>query len=395
MSAKKKPAAIVKAPRKKSVPSPEKNTAKKALKATKAGRKKPAQKPESVEVVTIDEIAVTETGIIAKEAAILSIPFCEAINTTPLLHEVGRHAQFMWSQHIASHGGAVLSKALTDARIVIERGVISVQFSAQGTKLMRANVLKLMPRNAGLPVPVLVNSSGKIVEQGKVLGPLATGSRIAANVSIAVITTAHIISGADLAQKINKLDSKVEFLVAAHRIDQLARIEGIYCQARELLSMEQTDAIKAELHRLGRELFEIRSAWRREMAYYLGNLEKSEESKNWLVQRFQRLKRKGKDKKTAETVEARDPEIQLINGCLAIHIALAQAAGTLDTFLAVSLPMEIAELKNVRNQIKEKRHHILAKHSELRDSIDNACNNLANVIEIYEKMVIPRVTTRD
>lgn len=69
----------------------------------------------------------------------------------------------------------------------------------------------------------------------KLTGPLSTSTRVAANLTMAVITVAHIISGADLAKKLNKLDSKVDFLVAAHRIDQLARIEGVYRQAKEIL----------------------------------------------------------------------------------------------------------------------------------------------------------------
>ncbi len=205
----------------------------------------------------------------------------------------------------------------------------------------------------------------------------------------AVVTVAHVVSGADLAKKLNKLDAKVDFLVAAHRIDQLARIEGVYRQARELQHMEQNDQTRWELHRLGRELFEIRSAWRREIAFHVGNLQKTEESKNWFLKGYQSLSRKGKDQKVVSTVSACDTEIHLISGSIAIHLALAQAAGTLDTFLQISLPEEITELERVRSLLQERRNFIHEDHPELRDSVTAVCARLDSVAKLYRQMIPP------
>ena len=380
-------------------PTAAKKTAKKQTPTTKTTAKKasnskkdkdhPSSITDGLELIPQGDM-IAATG--EQDAAILAVSFSEAMKITALLEGVGRQEQFKLSRHLANHSGDLLSKALTDARFVVERGEVIVKFSDKGTKLMKAGVLKLMPRKGGPPVPALISKSGKLVEQGKVvIGPLSKGGRIVANLTVATVTVAHIISGADLAKKMNNLDSKAEFLVAAHRIGQVARIEGVFLQARELISMRLTDTTRLELHRLGRELFEVRSAWRREISYLLGNLKKSEESSNWLVSRFQGLTRKGKDKNRAETVAARDSEIQLINGCIAIHLALAQAAGTLETFLSVSLSSEVEELRLIRDQLQLKRHDILKEHTELRQSIDDTCLQLTQIITLYEGMIIPRM----
>ncbi len=342
---------------------------------------------DAIEVSTvtmISELEDSNAAIIPRQESMLSVSFDEAMRINPLLEQLGKQVQFDLVKHIASHGGDVLANALAGAAIISDRGTVVVRFTAEGAKLLKAKELRFMGK-----FPTLINKAGRTVENAKLTGPLTTGTRVAANLTMAVITVAHVISGADLAKKLNKLDSKVDFLVAAHRIDQLARIEGVYRQAKEILHMEQNDHTRWELHRLGRELFEVRSAWRREISFHVGDLQKTDESQNWFMKRFQLLSRKGKDQKVVSTVSACDAEIQLISGSIAIHLALAQAAGTLETFLQVSLPDEIAELQRVRSLLHERRSFIHEKHPELRDSVSAVCDRLDDVNRIYRPMVRP------
>lgn len=359
--------------------------------ASKSQRTGPAPKSirrtsrlDVIEVSSVTMIPELEdsNAIIPRQEAMLSVSFDEAMRINLLLEQLGKQVQFDLVKHIASHGGDVLASALAGAAIISERGTVVVRFTAEGAKLLKAKELRFMGK-----FPTLINKAGRTVENAKLTAPLTTGTRVAANLTMAVVTVAHVISGADLAKKLNKLDSKVDFLVAAHRIDQLARIEGVYRQAKEILHMEQTDLTRWELHRLGRELFEVRSAWRREISFHVGDLQKTDESQNWFMKRFQLLSRKGKDQKVTSTVSACDAEIQLISGSIAIHLALAQAAGTLDTFLQVSLPDEIAELQRVRTLLQERRSFIHEKHPELRDSVSAVCDRLDDVDRIYRPMV--------
>ena len=374
-----------------------KKTTKKVATKKRSTKKTPAKRRKSVDSSGNEKglELIPQTGHLISdgenEAAVMAVSFPDAMKITPLLESVGRQEQFKLSRHLADHSGDLLSKALTDSRIVMEKGEVVVRFSAKGTKLLKAKTLRYMADKSGRKIPTLVNSSGRTAENARVVGAATKGTRVAANLTVAVVTVAHIISGADISKKINKLDSKVEFLVATHRISQVSRIEGVFFQARELVNMGLNDTTRLELHRLGRELFEVRSAWRREISYHLGNLTKSEESNKWIVRRFQGLSRKGKDKKRADAVAERDGEIQLINGCIAIHIALAQAAGTLETFLSVSLPSEIEELRLVREQLSSKQEDILEKHADFRQAIDDTCVQMTQMIEVYEGMIIPRM----
>jgi hypothetical protein len=373
---------------------PKKTTPKAIQGSAKPASKKVAKKEfqrESVMRIPKSEFIEVSTVVMQRQETLLSVSFEEAMQITPLLGQLGKQVQFDLVKHIASHGGDVLATALSGATLVMDKGTFVAKLSKEGTKLLKAKELRFMKDAAGQRLPTLIDSAGKTVENTRLLGPLAKGTRIAANLTVAAVTVAHIISGADIAKKINKLDAKVDFLVAAHRINQLARIEGVYRQAKEILHMEQTEHTRWELHRLGRELFEVRSAWRREISHHVGGLQKTEESENWLLGFFQGLSRKGKDQKIATEVSARDAEIQLISGSIAIHLALAQAAGTLDTFLQVSLPDELAELQRVRNLIHERRSYIHEKHPELRDSVTDVCAKLDNVTGIYRSMVVSRI----
>ncbi len=372
------------------------NSAKKAAtKALPKATKKTAIKDPTARVKRIQEFEVLPTAIPAearmphvispRQDAMLTVSFDDAMQVRPLLGELGKQAEFSLIHHLVSHGGDMMATALSGATVVMEDGAVLVRFTKEGAKLFKAKELKLMGNSA-----TLVSKSGKIVENARVMGPLTKSTRIAANLTVAAVTVAHIVSGADLAKKLNKLDLKVDFLVAAHRNDQLARIEGVYRQAKEILHMEQNVQTRGELHRLGLELFEVRSALHREIGHHVGNLHKSEESLNLVVGFFQGFSRKGKDQKVAQTVTARDVEIQLISGSIAIHIALAQAAGMLDIFLQVSLPDDLAELNRLRMVLSERRDYIHEKHPELRDSVSEACAQLDDVIRIYDSMVVPR-----
>ena len=342
-----------------------------------------------------EAVIISEPAFLTQaKTAICEVSFDDAMRITPLLGKVGLREQSNSCAHLASHGCDVLAAALAGATLVIEKGTYIARFSKEGMKLLNAKELKFMKDAAGNRLPTLVGSANKAAENARLLGPLAKGTRIAANLTVAAVTIAHIVSGADIAKKINKLDAKVDLLVAGRRIDQLARIEGVYRQAREILHLEQNSYTQWELHRMGRELFEVRSAWRREIGHHVGQLQRTEESENWLVGFFQGLNRKGKDEKVASAVSARDAELQLISGSIAIHLALSQAAGTLDIFLQVSLPDEIAELEGLRGLIHERRHFIHEKHPELRDSVSSICSQLDDITRIYRPMVVPRIDSR-
>jgi hypothetical protein len=389
----------------KTTPKPlKRKTTKAPAKVTKKRSTKRQPKAMQVEEAIITEVVdmilsepeadepVEEPLVPMKRQALMNVSFAEAMQARPLLGEVSKQEHANLLTTLASHSGDLMATALTGASVVMENGSYAVRFTEAGAKLLNAGELRILTDSAGKKIATLVQTSGKcnFTENARMLGPMAKGTRIAANLSIAVVTAAHIISGADVCKKLNKLGEKVDFLVAAHRIDQLARIEAVYRQAKEILHLPQTEQTRMELHRLGRELFEVRSAWRQEILFNLNTTQKTEESQHKAIAWFQSWFRKGKDEKVSVAVTRAEVEIQLISSSFAIHLALAQASGTLDTFMQVSLKDELEELKRVTQLMNERISWIDEKHPELKSQISETIEKLEAIRQLYGSMVIPQ-----
>jgi hypothetical protein len=323
-----------------------------------------------------------------REHPLLSVKYEEALQIRPLLQKMGEDAHAGLLSMVSAHGGDGLAFALQGASLAVNNGAFVAKFSAEAARLFKAGELRLLMDVSGKRLPTLVGASGKTVANARLLGPLAKGTTIAANIATAAITVAHIVSGIDLAKKMDRLNGKVDFLVAGRRIDQLSRLEGVYRHAKELLHGGLDDYSQKELHRLGRELFEIRSSWRGEISYHVSRLNKANESVNQFIAFFESFSRKGKDQKIADTVCACDTEIHLINVSIATHMALAQASGRLDAFLQVSLPDELEQITMIRELLWSRRDFIHDKHPELRANIEKSCYHLDDIVSIYRPMVM-------
>jgi hypothetical protein len=219
---------------------------------------KKVKKPRSKRAVRSTETKAT-LPLPARTNPLLLVGYDDALQVGPLLTKLGEDSHSKLIRAIAAHGGDSLALALQGASIAMHNGTFVAKFGAEATRLYKAKELHLMVDASGRHVPTLVGASGKTVQNARLLGPLAKGTRIAANLAAAAITAAHIISGIDLAKKMDRLNGKVDFLIAGRRIDQLSRLEGVYRQARELLHGGLDDDSQREIHRLGRELFEVRS----------------------------------------------------------------------------------------------------------------------------------------
>ncbi len=361
--------------------------------SSKKGTTKPAAKKSTLQTASkkISKASKRHSPklLLAKrEHPLLSVKYEEALQIRPLLQKVGEDSRAVLVASVAAHGGDGLAFALQGASIAINDGAFIAKFSAEAARLFKAGELRLLIDASGKKLPTLVGASGKTVANARLLGPLAKGTTIAANIATAAITVAHVVSGIDLAKKMDRLNGKVDFLVAGRRIDQLSRLEGVYRHAKELLHGGIDDYSQKELHRLGRELFEIRSSWRGEISYHVSRLNKASESVNQFIAFFESMTRKSKDQKTADRVCACDTEIHLINVSIATHMALAQASGRLDTFLQVSLPDELEQIAVIRELLWSRRNFIHDKHPELRANIEKSCYHLDDIAAIYRPMVM-------
>ena len=92
----------------------------------------------------------------------------------------------------------------------------------------------------------------------------------------------------------------------------------------------------------------------------------------------------------SHAVSRAESEIQLINSSFAIHLALAQSAGTLETFMQVSLRDELEELDRVAQLMNERISWIDEKHPELKSQMSETIEKLKAISQLYGSMVIPQ-----
>jgi hypothetical protein len=107
------------------------------------------------------------------------------------------------------------------------------------------------------------------------------------------------------------------------------------------------------------------------------------------MQSFTRLFRPGKDQKVASSVSRTELEIHMINGCFALHLALAQASGTMQPFLSVSLKEELEEMRILQKAIEEREDWIHKKNPALKNEIRSTLLKLSKVNAMYSEMVAP------
>jgi len=338
------------------------------------------------------QIIPIERSLAPVQSALLHVKWEEALRVTPLINSIATCADSGKRQLIAARSGdlATLGFQITD--IVASRGDLIVSFSQKGAALLKSGELRLMKDASGTFIPKLLNSSGKIVESGRAVKSAAQLTRLAANLAASVITAAHIISGADLSKKLDRVGNKVDFLVAARRISQMSRLEGIFRHARELAHLSDGDYTRQQNHMMGRELFELRSEWRSELVYRLENIHRPEEG-NWLTAWFHSLARKSKDKKNSQDISRSEAEIGLLDVSLAMHTALAQGAGTLDVFLSVSLPDELEAIHHARDLLWEKRDIIREKHSDSRGTVLATVDRFDEVLDRFKAFAMPKIPT--
>jgi len=105
--------------------------------------------------------------------------------------------------------------------------------SKEAKKLHKSGKIKfLVHKKTGKLLGTTRNSSGKFVEQIKGVSP----SKLAkvTNFTLIVVNTAHIISGADLARKMDKANRKLDELLAFRKIDRYSELEEIYYELIEI-----------------------------------------------------------------------------------------------------------------------------------------------------------------
>lgn len=308
------------------------------------------------------------------------------MEVSPVLEGTCEHARRTFLAALANNAGKGLALALETASVISSNGKLVVEF-AENARALRG--VKLMVDQAGRQLPTLVRD-GKTIANARVVGGAAQLTNTVAAAAGAVVVVAHMISGADNARKLQQANKKLDFLIVARRLDQCARMEAVFRQAKELLALPDSPDTRRELHRMGMVLHELRASWRNEVRHKLSEIDpkKPDDASNWFMRLVRWFKEDSNDQRAASEAYQNLAELHLMNVSLGLHLGLAQASGTLDVFLRHSLPEEVALTRGLMEQVGGLRQRINSAHSVALDRIRETERAFQRTLDVFEPMAI-------
>lgn len=278
------------------------------------------------------------------------------------------------SQLLAGYAADGLQMTLHGVRMTQQGAEMIVSASSSGQILFQKGLVKYQTHKAtGMRLPQLVDAkTGKVFEKLKEM-PVSTITSKLATISGAVVGAAHLIAGADLAKSMERVECKLDQLLALHRIDQLAKLERIYASARELSSKPMDSDRKLEMWRLRGELRELRSAWRQECSLKLSHIEDPANSA-WLKRLF--TSQRTTDRQLVGNISEGEAEVALINYSMRLEHVLAIGSNTTGEFM-YSQTSELEQLDVLHRMLGEKSAYISGKYPELSiEPMDTALSRL-------------------
>jgi hypothetical protein len=210
---------------------------------------------------------------------------------------------------------------------------VAYEFSKGGTRMYRSGKAVIpLHKETGYLLPELSDKeTGKLIE-------LAKGRRIDpskfAQVSLIVVSTAHVISGMDVVKRMEKLDRKLDVLLEGREFDQKAELEKIYQMARERLAGKVTEGDHQEMLRWRGELYELRSVWRQEFQALVANAPDPEE---WKVFSLSTWTQNWREKDTRSHMVEGAKKLRLTKLAFAVDLCLAHETGSIDKFVTLTV----------------------------------------------------------
>ncbi len=257
------------------------------------------------------------------ESPILSHSFQKAISSTDFIAELQRSSLNNLNKGLQLAGGEGTNIALQSLRLAESDKELVFTYSPEGAEMVRQGKASLaVHRASGRNLPFLKSTeSGQTIEMLK--GIPGNTAKLAA-VSALVVSTAHIVSGADLAKKLESVSQGVEFLEEARRIDQVAELEAIYNHARVWLAPPLNDASIAALRGECRALTKLRSQWTRELQYRLKQI-KDPKARSYLRRKLTR--QRAQDRKVVQQIVPLEHKVALVEFSILLQLAISDAIG--------------------------------------------------------------------
>lgn len=141
-----------------------------------------------------------------------------------------------------------------------------LELSAQGKKVLDRGDAELVINTKNRMLPMIRDAKTKGLTE--LITITKNGPRQIAMVGSIVTNACHIVSAADVANKVKVMDRKIDRLVKSHKISQIAILETAYRTVQEVaFSKTITDLDRYRLVDCHKDLLKLRSTWKQEVLH--------------------------------------------------------------------------------------------------------------------------------
>lgn len=309
------------------------------------------------------------------------LPFDQAISVNPLVITLKKMAIDKLNRKIHESVPEASNLIIQGLDFTVKRNAIVFEISKNGQSMLESGQAVLSFDKSGKLLPHIRSSeTGKIIEHFRgAKFPLA--SKLASLSSI-IVGAAHIVSGADISRKLDRIQEGVSFLVAVRKIDQMADLRSIYENIRELFSLEKSQEIERDLKKEVRHLSKLRYTWIGEIEYHLNQLSYTDsyESKSWLKKLFSR--KKTVDNKISSKLTPFTAELQLIDFTIVLELLIYEYCGLSNHLTEVRMKDEVTNIEKIKNLLINKSE-LLTEDNIAVDFVIQEFNDLIKKCECF------------
>ena len=321
---------------------------------------------------------------LAIRSPLQDLSFDDVLSVTPMWNGLRVSAEEQITASITQEFGEGFVIGTNAVRFIQSTGEYVVEFSEKGKELLQLGKATLMKsKETGRTITDLIGLDGKIIEKSREVGKWKSVTGKLASVSSMIVGAAHVISGADVARKLEDVRRDVKFLVEARKNTQLAELEAIFHKSKQRLAQPLTENGRTEIRDFNCKLVRLRAEWRRDLECNLNNVTNANK-----VGRLKRFfsRQRSRDQKIADSISAFLGDIALIESSLVLQIALEQSVGDAETFFYEVLPGELRMLRKTQELLQAKASYLSGKLPDVH--VEPALVMMNQLIERMSAFVI-------
>jgi len=309
------------------------------------------------------------------------VSFEQAILVNPLVVELKKLAVEELNRKIHDAFPDAANILIQAVDFNAKRNAIVFEISKNGKSMLDSGQAVFSFDKSRKMLPHIRSSeTGRILEQFRG-GKVSLASKLA-SLSTMIIGAAHIVSGADISRKLDRIQEGISFLVAARKIDQMADLRSVYENIREQFTLEKSPEVERDLKKEIKYLSRLRYTWIGEVEYHLNQLsyEDSYDSRSWLKKLFSR--KETVDGKISQKITPFTAELQLIDFTVIMELLIYEYCGISNHLSEVRMVDEVASIEKIKGLLLEKSSLLTADNLNV-NTVISGFDDLINKCECF------------